>query len=366
MRVLFVIAHVDKGGGQAVQALQLVDRLLRRVDGEFIGLTAAGSGLASPGPSSIRTVGTLRFPGGLLDLRREIRRRIGEVDLVHALDPYYALPAARLARAHPLVFRLGAHPVEDLASRYGHPARLFLGLINPWLYADTHVVVNAQHLTHEFRKPVTFIPNGVDMARFPPHPNRPAARELLGLPAGSPLATFTGKIVPRKNIEDLYWLAREIPDLHLLLVGTDLEPYYGIRYHRAVREQFSDVLPRVHHIGEVPMERIPECLAATDVFVFPSRLEGMPNSVLEAMAAGLPVLAFDTPAHREILPPEEESFFSDRPGLAARARSLLEDPAAAGRQGARNRRWVEDQFSMEAAADAYIALYEKVVRGSPT
>ena len=114
------------------------------------------------------------------------------------------------------------------------------------------------------------------------------------------------------------------------------------------------------------MERIPECLAATDVFVFPSRLEGMPNSVLEAMAAGLPVLAFDTPAHREILPPEEESFFSDRPGLAARARSLLEDPAAAGRQGARNRRWVEDHFSMEAAADAYIALYEKVVRGSPT
>jgi len=364
MKVLFVIAHLDKGGGQAVQARQLVDRLSRRVQGEFIGLSAIGGGDTRTLDPAFRVVGRLRFPGGIRELERAIRERLPGTDLVQVFDPYYALPAARLARARPLVVRLGAHPIEDLASRFGAPARIFLGMANPWLYADTQVVVNARHLGGEFgRRPVTFIPNGVDTSRFPPA-ERATARAALDLPPDVPIAAFTGKIIPRKNVEDLYWLAQNLPGLHVLLVGTDQEPYYGDRYHREVRRAFSDVLPRVHHVGEVEMERIPQYLAAADLFVFPSRLEGMPNSVLEAMAAGLPVIAADTPAHREVFPPGDGSFYVNRAALLARATALVGDPRASAEEGARNRRWVESHFSLEAAADAYVALYERVVSGA--
>ncbi len=360
MKVLFAIAHLDKGGGQAVQTLQLVRGLRSRVDGELLALTASqGDAPVEPG---VEIVGPLRYPSGLLRLRRAIALRRRQVDLVHVFDPYFALPAARLARAHPLVVRLGAHPVEDLASRYGAPARIAQALWNPWLYSGTHVVVNADHLRAAFPgRPVTCIPNGVDTTRFA-FPRDPArARLSLGLPPNVPVAVFTGKIIPRKQVEDLYWLAREVPDLHLLLVGTDREPYYGDRYHREVRAEFSDVLTRVHTVGEVAMDRIPVHLEAADIFVFPSRLEGMPNSMLEAMAAGLPVVASDSAAHREVLGDGTPFLYRDRAQLAGRVRELVADPRQAEATGLQNRHRVQTQFSLEAAVRSYLALYESIL-----
>ncbi len=361
MRVLFAIAHVDKGGGQAIQSRQLVERLSRRVDGEFLALSSTGNSAETLG-ADVRIVGRLRFPGGILDLKRAIAARRKEVDLVQALDSYYALPGARLARAHPLVLRSGAHPIEDLGSRYGALGRMAMRSVNPWLLSGTTVVVNAEHLRAPYGpRNVVCIPNGVDTARFRAAPDREAARATLGLPSDRPVIAFTGKIIPRKNVEDLYWLAREIPSAHLLLAGNDREPYYGDRYHRTVREAFPDVLPRVHLTGEVAAERIPTVLAAADLFVFPSRLEGMPNSVLEAMAAALPVVASDSPAHRELLADGIGRLYRTREELAETVRQLLAEPETARAVGARARGVVEQTHSLDAAADRYLSLYSALL-----
>ncbi len=363
MRVLFAIAHLDKGGGQAVQCGQLFRRLVGSVDGELLTLRSRPSAAELPLPGQVRVVGDLRFPSGVTALRRAIRERAAAFDLVQVFDPYYALPAARRAGARPLVVRLGAHPVEDLASRYGLPARLALRGLNPWLYRGTTVVVNAHHLAEAFprRRRVEYIPNGVDLDRFPVQREPRAARASLGLPLDVPLVAFTGKIIPRKRVEDLYWLLDAVPELHLALAGTDQEPGYGDAYHLGIRAEFPRVLARVHRFGELPADGVPRFLEAADLFVFPSRLEGMPNSVLEAMAAGLPVVAADTPAHREILPPDAGFLYADRAGLGEAVRSLVADPGEARRRGAAGRRIVSERFGFDAAARAYLRLYSELL-----
>ena len=362
MRVLFAIAHVDKGGGQVVQALQLYRVLRPKVDGHLLCLSARGEGPFIDPEHGIESAGPLTFPGGIFRLRRAIRDQMGSYDLVQAFDFYYALPAARLARAHPIVVRTGAHPVDDFGSRYGWAGRAWMRLTNPWVYSDTTVVVNAEHLRTAFPPgKAIFIPNGVDTARFAAPPRVDDARTELGLPLGVPLLTFTGKIVPRKNLDDLFGLLRTEPTYHLLLVGTTSEPYYGDRYYRRLCAEFPEVLSRVHSVGEVPMEKIPRFLEATDVFVFPSRLEGMPNSVLEAMAAGLPVVAADIVAHRQVLTPETGVLYRSADELRQAVARLVADPSLRRAIGGRARALVEKRFSFDAAARAYLALYEKAI-----
>lgn len=362
MKVLFAIAHLDKGGGQAVQAAQLFARLAPDVQGELVCLSS-GRGVEMPvPPDRVSVVGRLRFPLGILDLARAIRERLSSYDLVQVFDPYFSLPAARLARAEPIVVRFGAHPTLDLASRYGVFGRSAMGAVIPWLVAGTTVVVNAPHLSAGFRgQPSVVIPNGVDISRFPVPRDVVDARTELGLPLDVPIVCYTGKIIRRKGIEELYWLLRALPSVHLLLVGSDSEPYYGDQFHREIRADYSDVLSRVHHFAEVPPTQVPRVLEAADLFVFPSRLEGMPNSILEAMAAGLPVVARDTAAHRAVVGSDIGQLYASPPELASYVWALLNDPVRRHRMGTQAREVARRDFSLDAARDAYLRLYESIL-----
>jgi glycosyltransferase involved in cell wall biosynthesis len=364
VRVLFVIAHLDKGGGQAVQCQQLYERLKPRLDSsELLALSARDPPTHGPQPDGSNVIGTLRFPAGLRELRRAIRARSKDYDIVHALDIYYALPAARLARARPLVVRLGSDPVEDLASRWGVWGRTWMRLVTPWMFDGTETVVNAPHLVSTVPTGhARFIPNGVDIERFSGQPSREEARRQLALPPDVPIVTFTGKVLPRKNLEDIFWLLGERPNLHFLLVGALSEPYYGDRYFRHLASDFPAVLPRVHAVGEVPIARLPLYLAATDLFVFPSRLEGMPNSVLEAMAAGLPVVASENPSHGDLVVGGGGQVYGDRQTLRMAVDGFLADASGRESAGRKARDFVRAHFSFESAVRSYIALYSEMLR----
>lgn len=362
MRVLFVIAHLDKGGGQAVQCRQLFDRIRPKVDSaELIALTTRNGGHEPMNPDGTTIVGRLRFPGGLFDLRRALLARAERFDVVQAMDMYYALPAARMARSRPLVVRIGHDPVEDLASRWGTMGRASMRLVTPWLFSGIDTVVNSPHLALTVPSgTVHCIPNGVDVERFRAEPRPDDARAELGLPLGVPLIIFTGKVVPRKHLEDIFGLLLERPDLHFLLVGALVEPYYGDHYFKRLSQQYASVMDRVHAVGEVPMDRIPRYLEASDVFVFPSRLEGMPNSVLEAMAAGLPVALSENPAHQGLLPPGAGVVYRNPAELKAAMDELLTDPVRRRGAGRAGRAWVVERFSFDAAVGAYLALYRSL------
>lgn len=163
-------------------------------------------------------------------------------------------------------------------------------------------------------------------------------KEEVAVSAGAPLRlSCVGVLEARKNPGFALELleGRGAHELHLSYFGDG--PLAAEL--RAAAER-RGVAGRVSFPGWVPAEEI---WPRTDLLIFPSLHEGAPNAVLEALANGVPVLASDTPEHREILPPETLLPIDDRAAWSARLSALLEAPerelgALAARQRARARR----------------------------
>jgi glycosyltransferase involved in cell wall biosynthesis len=205
------------------------------------------------------------------------------------------------------------------------------------------------------------IPNGVDLDRFAARP--PADLSALGIPAGRRIVTFIGRLEPQKGVEWLIetageWLAR-VPDCDLLLAG--IGPLDG-RLRAACRT--AGIAHRVHFAGW--RSDVPELLAASEFLILPSAWEGMPNVVLEAMAAGRPVVATDVEGVRELLGPLAERQvvrYGDSAGLIGRIGGLLGDPAAAADLSRENCRRAEEHFAISRMVSAYQDLWSSLAAG---
>ncbi len=119
---------------------------------------------------------------------------------------------------------------------------------------------------------------------------------------------------------------------------------------------------RVRLLGHRP--DVAEVLSAADLFVFPSVYEGLGGALIEALALGLPIVASDLPALREVVRPGENADLvspTDSAALAAAVVALLDDPARRQAYGARSRQLFEDGFDADRAADDVVTL----LAGSP-
>lgn len=123
---------------------------------------------------------------------------------------------------------------------------------------------------------------------------------------------------------------------------------------------------RVTFTGAIPPDAVPEILARCNALVLASRSEGRPNVVLEAMAAGVPVVASDIDGVREMIVHGERGLLfpvGDERQLTAHLRSLMDNPAQGRWLAANARRWVDDQeLTWERAAQCYATLYHEVIR----
>jgi len=133
---------------------------------------------------------------------------------------------------------------------------------------------------------IAVVRNGVDGELFHVRDRAPA-RARLGLPAG-PLALYVGNLKPEKGVLELAaaWtiVARARPDATLVLVGAG--PLAA-----AIERELAPIGDRVRMVGAVPLAAVPDYLAAADLLVLPSHMEGTPNVVLEAHASGRRVVA---------------------------------------------------------------------------
>ena len=363
MKVLFVNSHLDKGGGQALQTLQIYDELRKSVDGSYLCLRAGGTHQDLLDHEGVRVVGTLRMPQGIWDLRNAIRSERGDWDLIQVFDTYFGLPAVYLARAYPRTVLFGMDPITEIGWRYGTTARTGVQLGLPVLLRDTRLVVNSPALAESYRRfSPLFIPNGLDVRRFESLPTREAARRALCLEVETPVVLWVGKVVYSKRIEWLFETLRKIPLVQVVAVGGYNEEHFGDRYLRGVQAQYPDVVQRADFPGEVPYSKIGLYLAAADVFAFPSRFEGMPNAVMEAMAAALPVVASDIPAHRTLIRSGETGFLAgSAEEFAQRIGDLLSNPALRREVGLRARENVRSEFTFSGVCRRYLDLYREML-----
>jgi len=201
------------------------------------------------------------------------------------------------------------------------------------------------------------LPNGVDLERFAPADDaeRAALRARLGLGAG-PLCVYVGRLVPEKRVEDLLAAWGEVraahPRAELAVLGAG-------PCETPLRRAAP---PDVHFFGDV-LDVAPY-LRAADVFVLPSRTEGLSNALLEAMAGGLGIVAtavggavdlVEDGESGRLVPPGEPLALRD--ALA----SLLADPALRHRLGARARERVTSTHALPAVADRLVQLYRDLV-----
>ena len=103
-----------------------------------------------------------------------------------------------------------------------------------------------------------------------------------------------------------------------------------------------------------------------DVFLFCSRTEGLPNALLEAMAAGLPIVATDVPGCRDLITDGQTGLLAAKGSVGQIARAvemLLDDPSRGRELGARARFWVRANLDIAGLADRWMRFYASVVRG---
>jgi len=158
---------------------------------------------------------------------------------------------------------------------------------------------------------------------------------------------FVGGLSERKGVSDLLQACKQLgPGVRLAICGGGpIE-----RYQALARE--LGVLDRCEFLGQCPPETVQRELARASVFTLPSYAEGLSVALLEAMAAGCPVVATMVGEHREVLEPGTNALVTppgDIERLAAALQALLSDQALAARLGAAGRETIAARFTAERA-----------------
>ncbi len=201
--------------------------------------------------------------------------------------------------------------------------------------------------------PVTLVANGVDTSAF----------RVAPIADGGPLRLIcVARLIERKGQHHLIEALRRLRDsgvaATLDLIGTgDAEATYRRQAEAA------GLAGQVRFVGYVPREQIAEHYAAAHAFVLPSYNEGMSVATLEALAAGLPVVVTRTGGTAELVEERVNGLtfdWGDLDVLTAHLARLAADRALAQRMGAAARQRAE-QFSWEAAAEQYAAMFEQLV-----
>lgn len=369
VKVAFCITELDPGGAERA-LVELVTRLDR---GRFCPVVYCLGPRPMGNPTSLadrleeagvpltcfNARSVLALPGIVSRLRRQMvadAPRIVQTFLFHA-NVMGAWAARRAGVPHVVT---GIRVAERHAMWHLRVAR--------WAdrFVDRHVCVSESVRAFSISQgglaaeKLTVIPNAVDLQRF--SGVEPADRKSLGVSAEARVIACIGRLDRQKGIEWLLEALRDVsprvPRAELLLVGNGPE-------QESLQRLAARYCPvPVHFLGF--RVDVPQILAASDLVVLPSRWEGMPNVVLEAMASGRAVVATDVEGVREGLgpnAPQQLAAVDDPRGFAERIVVLLNDAELRNRLEKANLQRAREDFSFSAAVGAYERLYSELLSG---
>lgn len=269
-----------------------------------------------------------------------------EIAVLHTCELYsniFGLPGGAMAS---VPARIG--------SRRGFVETPGLQTLQRASYAAAHrIVANSRAAAQRLRREgvsdekIVLIPNGIDSAVF-------AAREYSQRPRQIAMVACLRE---EKRIDVLIKAAPEIlarfPDAHFLIVGdgTCREALVALTRRLGVNDRFSFLGHR---------DDVPQILAQADVFVLPSRSEAFPNSIIEAMASGLPVVASNVGGIPELVEDGKTGHLvppGDAKALAAALNGLLDDPHRSAEYGRAGRIKIEANYSFDRMVEQMETLY---------
>lgn len=359
LRVAFVITELDVGGAER-QLTQLATGIDRRFFKPRV--YALGEPPRPPREELVRQLQAAEVPVEFLGARRWFH-----------FGPTVERLTERLREFQPHIvqsFLFHANVIGTLAARdAGIPAVMGIRVAQPsWWRSrvERHVARHAQRVVSVSQGVAAFarrtlrlrdeqcvvIPNGIDLNVV--ELSQGADLTLLGIPAGVRPITFVGRIDRQKGADRLAELLPVVAALqtHLLIVGDG-----PLRTRLEQRFRHLDDAHRVHFAGW--QADVPAILKESQLLVLPSRYEGMPNVVLEAMAAGLPVVVTPVEGVAELLGPEADGQIApyEPQRWAAAIARLASQADVAKTLGERNRQRVADHFGAQAMVTAYERLY---------
>ena len=320
------------------------------------------------------------------------------VDTGFYLSFRYSLPAQRLLRTMDVVHVHHPFLSGHLALRYCQPRHIPIAFTNHTrydLYAQIYlpmipdvvgesllqaylpsfcrscdlVIAPSAGMRDVLRKfgvdsPIEIVPNGVDLSPIRSVKD-PIPRSDLGFSEGDVLLIYTGRLGPEKNLPLLLrsfaGTAKAYDHVGLLIVGDGPE-----RDNLADRVQYMGIADRVHFTGMVPYKELPRYLSAADAFVTASVTEVHPLSVIEAMAAGLPVLGIESPGVGDTVENEVTGLIAAEADLAiftALMVRLVTDHECREKMGMQAREKA-NEYAIERITPLLLEKYENIIRQS--
>lgn len=326
-------------------------------------------------PGVVRSPGMPVAEGYYIGMRytREAQVLLGQMDIIHCHHLFMSVEIAHRYGRSPIVYT--NHTRYDLYTGSYMPlpqpaADAVMRQIWPEFTDFADVVITPSEsvrrvmLDFGVRRPIEVIANGVDLRPFR-NPPDPLNKRDLGIPDSATLFTYVGRLSPEKDLDLLlrqFAIARDIaPDIHLLIIGKGPSADELLILARQL-----GIEKNVHFMGVVGYDKVGNYLAAADIFVTASVTEVHPLTVIEAMAAGLPVVAVASPGITDTVQSGRSGFLTNQPdgGLAAAMVGLALDKERRWQMGLAAQQ-MSERFDILQTVAKTVELYERLAAARP-
>lgn len=239
-----------------------------------------------------------------------------------------------------------------------------------WLIARMDALVATSEKTAQYlERPAEVIYHGIDNGDFTPPEDRGAVRQALGLSPDGQLIGCYGRIRAQKGtdlfVEAAMTLCAKHADLRAVVIGRAVPKDQAFLDGLRARVRDAGLADRILFLPEVPVWEMADWYRALDLYIAPQRWEGFGLTPIEAMACGVPVVAADVGAFRELIAEGETGFVvpvGSATALSDAADTLLSDPARLDAARTASRAHVETHFDIRTEAQALMTIYRRLLR----